>query len=122
MKSYPVKLMANWRFWKRGGSSSQSNRSKILRAQARDLYNSKDFEGAAPVLRELLKLNPNDDWALDVLSRLLMNTRNYAEAITTLQNLIKPGPDLHVYQSRLIRCLYNSGKHKQAVDLSLIHI
>ena len=54
MKSYPVKLMANWRFWKRGGSSSQSNRSKILRAQARDLYNSKDFEDAAPVLRELL--------------------------------------------------------------------
>ena len=23
---------------------------------------------------------------------------------------------MHVYQSRLIRCLYNSGKHKQAVD------
>ena len=116
MKSYPVELMADWRFWKRGGSSSQADRSKILRTQARDLYNSKDFENAAPVLRELLELNPNDDWALDVFSRLLMNTRNYAEAITILQNLIKPGPDLHVYQSRLIRCLYNSGKHKQAVD------
>lgn len=116
MKSYTVKLMARWRFWERGGSSSQANRSKILRTQARDLYNSKDFTEAEPVLRELLEIYPDDDWALDVLSRLLMNTRNYSEAINTLEKLIKPGPDLHIYQSRLIRCLYNSGDHKSAVD------
>ena len=90
MKSYPVKLMANWRFWKRGGSSSQANRSKILRAQARDLYNSKDFEDAAPVLRELLEINPNDDWALDVLSRLLMNTRNYVRIVLLLLKESEP--------------------------------
>ena len=116
MKGYSVSLMASWRFWKRSGSTSLANRSKILRTQARDLYNSKDFTDAEPVLRELLDIDAHDDWALDVLSRLLMNTRNYSEAITTLQNLIKPGPDLHVYQSRLIRCLYNSGEHKEAVD------
>ena len=116
MKGYSVSLMASWRFWKRSCSSSLANRSKILRTQARDLYNSKDFTDAEPVLRELLDIDAHDDWALDVLSRLLMNTRNYSEAITTLQNLIKPGPDLHVYQSRLIRCLYNSGEHKEAVD------
>ena len=117
MKSYPVKPMAGWRFWKRGDSTGQTVRSKILRAQARDLYNSKDFTNAEPVLHELLDISPHDDWALDVLSRLLMNIGNYSEAINILQKLIKPGPDLHVYQSRLMRCLYNSGAHKDAVDI-----
>ena len=117
MKSYPVKPMAGWRFWKRGDSTGQTVRSKILRTQARDLYNSKDFTNAEPVLHELLDISPHDDWALDVLSRLLMNIGNYSEAINILQKLIKPGPDLHVYQSRLMRCLYNSGAHKDAVDI-----
>ena len=42
--------------------------------EARRFYNAKDYEKAEPFLDAMLKENPNDAWAMDVLSRLYMNT------------------------------------------------
>ena len=76
------------------------------RDQARTYYNAKEYTKAEPHLRELLVFNPTEEWALDVLSRLLMNTRRHSEAVEILEKLNKPGPDQSTYQSRLARSLY----------------
>ncbi len=44
-----------------------------LKEEARLHYNSKDYQKAEPYLDGMLKINPNDAWAMDVLSRLYMN-------------------------------------------------
>ena len=56
--------------------------------EARRHYNAKDYEKAEPFLDAMLKENPNDAWAMDVLSRLYMNTENHDRAIPLLHRLI----------------------------------
>ena len=56
--------------------------------EARRHYNAKDYKKAEPFLDAMLKENPNDAWALDVLSRLYMNTEQHHEAIPLIHRLI----------------------------------
>ena len=56
--------------------------------EARRFYNAKDYEKAEPFLDAMLKENPNDAWAMDVLSRLYMNTENHRRAVPLLHRLI----------------------------------
>ena len=51
------------------------------KALAREAYNVKDYQKAEPILKKMLKKNPNDKWALDVLSRLYINTSRHSYAI-----------------------------------------
>ena len=64
--------------------------------EARRHYNAKDYKKAEPFLDAMLNENPNDAWALDVLSRLYMNTSRHVESVELIRRLIstKPDPDL----------------------------
>ena len=76
-----------WPFRKKATSNKE---------EARRFYNAKDYEKAEPFLDAMLKENPNDAWAMDVLSRLYMNTARHGESIVLIHRLIsiKPDPDL----------------------------
>ena len=58
------------------------------KALAREAYNVKDYQKAEPILKKMLKKNPNDKWALDVLSRLYINTSRHSYAIPLCITLI----------------------------------
>jgi glycosyltransferase involved in cell wall biosynthesis len=76
-----------WPFGKKASSNKE---------EARRFYNAKEYEKAEPFLDAMLKENPNDAWAMDVLSRLYMNTARHCESIDLIRRLIstKPDPDL----------------------------
>ena len=57
-----------------------SKKATSNKEEARRFYNAKDYEKAEPFLDAMLKENPNDAWAMDVLSRLYMNTENHHRA------------------------------------------
>ena len=63
---------------------------------ARLHYNAKDYKKAEPFLQGMLKTNPNDQWALDVLSRLYMNTSRHSQAVILLHRLVSFKPDPEV--------------------------
>ena len=69
--------------------------------EARRFYNAKDYEKAEPFLDAMLKENPNDAWAMDVLSRLYMNTENHHRAVPLLHRLI----DIKGSESALVKRL-----------------
>lgn len=69
--------------------------------EARRHYNAKNYDMAEPFLHELIKQNPNDVWAMDVLSRLYMNTRRHSHAVELIERLISLNPNRD-YQRRLI--------------------
>ena len=69
--------------------------------EARRHYNAKNYDKAEPFLHELIKQNPNDVWAMDVLSRLYMNTRRHSHAVELIQRLISLSANRD-YQRRLI--------------------
>ena len=60
-----------WLFRKNASSNKE---------EARRHYNSKDYDKAEPFLEAMLSDNPNDLWALDVLSKLFMNTARHGDA------------------------------------------
>lgn len=76
-----------WPFGKKASSNKE---------EARRFYNAKEYEKAEPFLDAMLRENPNDAWAMDVLSRLYMNTARHCESIDLIRRLIstKPDPDL----------------------------
>jgi glycosyltransferase involved in cell wall biosynthesis/lipopolysaccharide biosynthesis regulator YciM len=116
--------MARSRFWRRRSRPSKGTpESRKVQNLARDHYNSKDYDLAEPLLRELIKVDPKNEWAMDVLSRLLMNTRRHAEATPIIQKLSTPGPDYAIFQHRLARCLYNSDRKIECISIltELIH-
>ena len=116
--------MVRWRFWQRSSRTvNDTPTSKLNRQEARRYYNEKNYEKAEPFLQELLKINSTDEWALDVLSRLLMNTGRHNEAIPLLEALCVPGPDLPQYRHRLARSLLNSNRLTESIDLltEMIH-
>ena len=82
-----------WPFRKKASSNKE---------EARRHYNAKDYEKAEPFLDLMLKENPNDTWAMDVLSRLYMNTSRHEETILMLQRTIssKPKPE---FLKRIVR-------------------
>jgi glycosyltransferase involved in cell wall biosynthesis len=75
-----------WPFRKKASSNKE---------EARRFYNAKAYEKAEPFLNAMLKENPNDAWAIDVLSRLYMNTSRHEETILLMQRIIssKPKPE-----------------------------
>ena len=75
-----------------------------LKEEARLHYNSKDYQKAEPYLDGMLNVNPNDAWAMDVLSRLYMNTGRHSEAVPLLNRLIQLKPD-----SELLRRIVHVG-------------
>ena len=72
-----------WPFRKNASSNKE---------EARRHYNSKDYDKAEPFLEAMLSENPNDLWALDVLSRLFMNTARHGDAVTLMQRAIASNP------------------------------
>ena len=58
------------------------------RSQARSKYNEKKYLEAEPHLLEILESDPDDKWALDVLSRLYYNTGRYVDSIITCKRLL----------------------------------
>ena len=85
--------LMRWPFRKKASSNKE---------EARRHYNAKDYEKAEPFLDAMLKENPNDAWAMDVLSRLYMNTSRHEETILMLQrtNSSKPKPE---FLKRIVR-------------------
>jgi glycosyltransferase involved in cell wall biosynthesis len=72
--------------------------------EARRHYNAKDYKKAEPFLDEMLKENPNDAWALDVLSRLYMNTSRHVQSVELIRRMLSTNPD-----ADLIRRLIHAG-------------
>ena len=69
-----------WPFRKKATSNKE---------EARRFYNAKDYRKAEPFLDSMLKDNPNDAWAMDVLSRLYMNTEQHHRAIPLLHRFLE---------------------------------
>ena len=110
--------MVRWRFWRgKAITALVDSNYKYNRDEARRYYNEKKYDLAEPFLHKLLEINPTDEWALDVLSRLMMNTSRHNEAIPILETLCKPGPDRPQYRQRLARTLQNSGRTLESIDL-----
>ena len=72
--------------------------------EARRHYNAKDYKKAEPFLDAMLKENPNDAWALDVLSRLYMNTSRHVQSVELIRRMLSTNPD-----ADLIRRLIHAG-------------
>jgi glycosyltransferase involved in cell wall biosynthesis len=110
--------MVRWRFWQRKSlPSNDAPESRFNHNEARKYYNAKNYDLAEPFLRKLLDAKPTDDWALDVLSRLLMNTGRHEEAIPLLGVLSQPGPDQSQYMLRLVRCLQIADRIPESITL-----
>ena len=67
--------MVRWRFWQSQKLLPKANaeQRENLR-EARKYYNAKQYDLAEPFLQKMLQSEPDNEWALDVYSRLLMNT------------------------------------------------
>ena len=109
--------MVRWRFWQSQKSLPKANavQRENLR-EARKYYNAKQYDLAEPFLQKMLQSEPDNEWALDVYSRLLMNTHRHIEAIPLLDDLCIPGPDLPDYQIRLSRCLFNVNRINRCIE------
>ena len=79
---------------------------------ARDSYNAKDYKKAEPFLTKMLKKNPDDKWALDVLSRLYINTSRHSYAIPLCITLIETDSD-QKYRRRLVDCCLEERKYEE---------
>ena len=88
-----------WPFRKKATSNKE---------EARRFYNAKDYEKAEPFLDAMLKENPNDAWAMDVLSRLYMNTARHRESIDLIHRLISIKPDANLFRRLIhVACVEN---------------
>ena len=88
-----------WPFRKKATSNKE---------EARRFYNAKDYEKAEPFLDAMLKENPNDAWAMDVLSRLYMNTARHRESIGLIHRLISIKPDTNLFRRLIhVACVEN---------------
>ena len=78
-----------WPFAKKATSDKEA---------ARQHYNDKDYQKAESFLDKMLKTNPKNAWALEVLSRLYMNTGRHSQAVTLLNRLISFKPDSELFR------------------------
>ena len=102
-------FLARWKFW----SSGPINHHILARKE----YNAKRYQKAEPHLQTLLRKDPNDEWAKDVLSRLYMNTSRHEKAIPLLRNLAEGGPDKPIYLHRLSRSLLNVNQIRESINI-----
>ena len=82
--------------------------------EARRHYNAKDYKKAEPFLDAMLKENPNDAWALDVLSRLYMNTERHSSAIDLMMRMLSDEKD-----QKILRQIIRSACASEQVDLAI---
>jgi glycosyltransferase involved in cell wall biosynthesis/Tfp pilus assembly protein PilF len=82
--------------------------------EARRHYNAKDYKKAEPFLDAMLKENPNDAWALDVLSRLYMNTERHSSAIDLMMRMLSDEKD-----QKILRQIIRSACACEQVDLAI---
>ena len=78
------------------------------KALARESYNAKNYKKAEPYLNKMIKRDPNDKWALDVLSRLYINTSRHSSAIPLCITLIEKYSEKK-HKRRLIDCCLADG-------------
>ena len=102
-------LLAWWKFWLAGSI----NHHELARKE----YNLKRYQKAEPHLQNLLRKDPNDEWAKDVLSRLYMNTNQHDKAIPLLRNLAESGPDKVIYLHRLSRSLLSANRIPESISV-----
>jgi glycosyltransferase involved in cell wall biosynthesis/lipopolysaccharide biosynthesis regulator YciM len=102
-------LLAWWKFWLAG----PTNHHELARKE----YNSKRYQKAEPHLQILLRKDPNDEWAKDVLSRLYMNTFRHEKAIPLLRKLAESGPDKVIYLHRLSRSLLSVNQVSESINI-----
>ena len=79
------------------------------KALARVSYNAKNYKKAEPYLNKMIKRNPNDKWALDVLSRLYLNTSRHSNAIPLCIILVEKYSE-QKHKRRLIDCCLTEKK------------
>ena len=79
------------------------------KALARESYNAKNYKKAEPYLNKMIKRDPNDKWALDVLSRLYINTSRHSNAIPLCITLIEKYSEKK-HKRRLIDCCLTEEK------------
>ena len=84
--------------------------------EARRFYNAKDYEKAEPFLDAMLKENPNDAWAMDVLSRLYMNTGRHGAAVVLLSRALRQQSE-----PALMRRIVKAGCNSKQLDVVLEH-
>ena len=96
-----------WPFRKKAASNKE---------EARRFYNAKNYEKAEPFLDAMLKENPNDAWAMDVLSRLYMNTGRHGEAVVLLSRILRKRPE-----PALMRRIVKAGCNSKQLDVVMEH-
>ena len=96
-----------WPFRKKASSKKE---------EARRFYNAKDYQKAEPFLDAMLKENPNDAWAMDVLSRLYMNTGRHGEAVVLLSSALRQRSE-----PALMRRVVKAGCNSKQLDVVLEH-
>ena len=84
--------------------------------EARRFYNAKDYEKAEPFLDAMLKENPNDAWAMDVLSRLYMNTGRHPNAVVLLSRALQQRSE-----PELLRRIIKAGCNSKLLDVVMEH-
>ena len=94
------------------------SRKKVVsnKEEARRFYNAKDYEKAEPVLDAMLQEDPNDAWALDVLSRLCMNTGRHSKAVILLSQILQQQPN-----PELLRRIVKAGCNSKDLDVAMEH-
>ena len=93
-----------------------SKKATSNKEEARRFYNAKDYEKAEPFLDAMLKENPNDAWALDVLSRLYMNTGRHGAAVVLLSRALRQQSE-----PALMRRIVKAGCNSKQLDVVLEH-
>ncbi len=109
--------MVRWRFWKRGANAS-GNRNELNMDQknARMHYNQKNYQLAEPYLLRILESEPDNEWALDVHSRLMMNTNRFEDAIPLINKLLIMDGARNQLLHRLVKCLQKSCQFELAIS------
>ena len=93
-----------------------SKKATSNKEEARRFYNAKDYEKAEPFLDAMLKENPNDAWAMDVLSRLYMNTGRHGAAVVLLSRALRQQSE-----PALMRRIVKAGCNSKQLDVVLEH-
>ncbi len=96
-----------WPFRKKAASNKE---------EARRFYNAKDYKKAEPFLEAMLRENPNDAWAIDVLSRLYMNTGRQGKAVVLLSPTLRVRPE-----PALMRRIVKAGCDSKQLDVVMEH-
>ncbi|MEP6388718.1 MAG: sulfotransferase [Halioglobus sp.] len=86
--------------------------------RAQQLYQSGDLPGAEAALLAIVRVDPSNIQALELLSVICTRTRRLEEAIQYTGQLVKLAPATIAYADRLAALLENAGKFEEAIVCS----